>query len=57
MRSGRAANLVGKGKGFDADDNALTLYWKDGKQELPNAPKLEIARRLVQVIGERYKKK
>ena len=52
-----AANLVGKGKGFDTDDNALTLYWKGGKQELPNAPKLEIARQLIQVIGARYKKK
>ena len=52
-----AANLVGKGKGFDTDDNALTLYWKGGKQELHNAPKLEIARQLVQVIGLHYKKK
>ena len=52
-----AANLVGKGKGFDQDDNALTLYWKGGKQELHNAPKLEVARRLIQVIGAHYKKK
>jgi phosphopantothenoylcysteine decarboxylase / phosphopantothenate---cysteine ligase len=52
-----AANLVGKGKGFDQDDNAVTLYWKDGKRELHTAPKLEIARQLVQVIGQRYKKK
>lgn len=52
-----AANLVGKGKGFDTDDNALTVYWKGGKQELHNAPKLEIARQLVQVIGLHYKKK
>jgi phosphopantothenoylcysteine decarboxylase/phosphopantothenate--cysteine ligase len=52
-----AANLVGKGKGFDQDDNALTLYWKGGKLELSNGPKLELARRLVQVIAERYAKK
>jgi phosphopantothenoylcysteine decarboxylase/phosphopantothenate--cysteine ligase len=52
-----AANLVGKGKGFDADDNALTLYWKGGKQELANAPKLQIARQLVAVIGEHFRNK
>jgi phosphopantothenoylcysteine decarboxylase/phosphopantothenate--cysteine ligase len=51
-----AANLVGKDKGFDRDDNALTLYWKGGKLELGNGPKLELARRLVQVIAERHKK-
>ena len=52
-----AANLVGKGKGFDTDNNALTLYWKGGKQELHNAPKLQIARQLVEVIAQHYKKK
>lgn len=51
-----AANLVGKGKGFDQDDNALTLYWKSGKLELSNGPKLELARRLIAVIAERHKK-
>jgi phosphopantothenoylcysteine decarboxylase/phosphopantothenate--cysteine ligase len=52
-----AANLVGNGKGFDADDNALTLYWKGGKRELSKAPKLQIARQLVEVIAAHYKKK
>ena len=52
-----AANLVGKDRGFDTDENALTLYWKGGKQELRNAPKLQIARQLIEVIGDHYKKK
>ena len=52
-----AANLVGKGKGFDQDDNALTLYWEGGKLELHSAPKLELARQLIQFIGTQYKKK
>ncbi len=51
-----AANLVGKDKGFDRDDNALTLYWKGGELELPNAPKLDLARRLIQVIAAHHKK-
>jgi phosphopantothenoylcysteine decarboxylase/phosphopantothenate--cysteine ligase len=50
-----AANLVGMGKGFDRDDNALTLYWKGGVLELGAAPKLELARLLVQAIAERIK--
>ncbi len=52
-----AANLVGKGKGFDTDDNALTLYWKGGTLELSNAPKLELARRFIQIIAERRRNK
>lgn len=52
-----AANLVGKGRGFDQDDNALTLYWKGGKLELHNGPKIELARQLVQIISERRGKK
>ncbi len=34
-----AANQVGDGLAFDCDDNALTVYWPDGKRELPRAPK------------------
>ena len=51
-----AANLVGRGRGFDRDDNALTLYWKGGGLELGNASKLDLARRLVEIIAEHHKK-
>jgi len=50
-----AANRVGEGLGFEADDNALTLYWADGMIELPRAAKSELARQLVAQIGERYR--
>ena len=49
-----AANQVGEGLAFDCDDNALTVYWKDGRRELARAPKCEIAAALVDVIAERY---
>ena len=52
-----AANLVGKGQGFDRDDNALTLYWADGKLDLGSAPKLVLARKLMALIAERYHRK
>ncbi len=49
-----AANQVGAGLAFDCDDNALTVYWPDGKRELPRAPKARLAADLIAVIAERY---
>ena len=42
-----AANQVGEGLGFEAADNALSLYWADGQRELPRASKTELARQLI----------
>jgi phosphopantothenoylcysteine decarboxylase/phosphopantothenate--cysteine ligase len=49
-----AANQVGEGLAFDCDDNALTVYWRDGKRELERAPKCRIAAALIEVIAEHY---
>lgn len=49
-----AANQVGEGLGFDKDDNALTVYWHGGKQELTLTSKAALARQLVEVIAQRY---
>jgi phosphopantothenoylcysteine decarboxylase/phosphopantothenate--cysteine ligase len=46
---------VGGGLGFEAADNALTLYWADGSIELPRAAKTELARQLVARVAERYR--
>jgi phosphopantothenoylcysteine decarboxylase/phosphopantothenate--cysteine ligase len=50
-----AANKVGDGLAFDKDDNALTIYWKDGKRELSLTSKAALARQLVELIAERYR--
>ena len=50
-----AANKVGEGLAFDKDDNALTVYWRGGKQELSLTSKAALARQLVSVIAERYR--
>ena len=50
-----AANQVGGGMGFETADNALTLYWADGSQELPRASKTELARELIACVVERFK--
>ncbi|RDI99194.1 bifunctional phosphopantothenoylcysteine decarboxylase/phosphopantothenate--cysteine ligase CoaBC [Dyella solisilvae] len=49
-----AANQVGGGLGFEAADNALTLYGPEGAIELPRASKTELAHQLVARIAERY---
>ncbi|WP_448508589.1 bifunctional phosphopantothenoylcysteine decarboxylase/phosphopantothenate--cysteine ligase CoaBC [Immundisolibacter sp.] len=50
-----AANTVGAGRGFEVDDNALTLLWPGGQRELPRASKAALARQLIEVIGERLR--
>jgi phosphopantothenoylcysteine decarboxylase/phosphopantothenate--cysteine ligase len=49
-----AANEVGHDKVFEKDDNALLVLWRDGRRELPHAPKISLARDLVALIAERY---
>jgi phosphopantothenoylcysteine decarboxylase/phosphopantothenate--cysteine ligase len=49
-----AANEVGHDKVFEKDDNALLVLWRDGRQELPHAPKVALARDLFALIAERY---
>ena len=50
-----AANRVGEGLGFEAADNALTLYWAGGAVELPRAGKPALARQLIAHVAERYR--
>jgi phosphopantothenoylcysteine decarboxylase/phosphopantothenate--cysteine ligase len=46
-----AANRVGHGAGFDADDNELTLLWAGGKETLPRASKHDLANALFARIA------
>ena len=50
-----AANQVGEGLGFEAPDNALSLYWPGGTVELPRSAKPELARQLFAQVAERYR--
>lgn len=53
-----AANWVGQGKGgFESACNALTVFWKTGKQQLEMAPKRTLAEQLLGLIAERYHEK
>jgi phosphopantothenoylcysteine decarboxylase/phosphopantothenate--cysteine ligase len=48
-----AANRVGDGLAFDRDDNALTVLWNGGREDLASAGKLELARRLIALVTGR----
>lgn len=49
-----AANKVGDGEGFTADDNALLLIDRDEMRSLPSMSKPQLARILIQEISKRY---
>ena len=50
-----AANDVSRAEqGFNADQNALTVFWKNAQQELPLASKQQVAQQLISLIIQRY---
>lgn len=49
-----AANQVGKDLGFNSEDNALNVYWKDGEKVLPQQSKHQLARELIELITKQY---
>jgi len=47
-----AANLVGEGKAFDQDENALLVISASGQVELPFADKEKLARQLISIVAK-----
>ena len=51
-----AANQVGPDCGFDRETNALTVFWPGGGEvALGEGGKGQLARRLIEIIAERYR--
>ena len=50
-----AANQVGSGQGFESEDNALLLIWRDGSEQLERADKRSLADRLLARVVERMR--
>jgi phosphopantothenoylcysteine decarboxylase/phosphopantothenate--cysteine ligase len=48
------ANRVGAGTGFDSDDNAVEVFWRNGTKSFPRTAKTELAIGLISLIAERY---
>ncbi|HEX6928382.1 MAG TPA: bifunctional phosphopantothenoylcysteine decarboxylase/phosphopantothenate--cysteine ligase CoaBC [Gammaproteobacteria bacterium] len=51
-----AANWVGEGRGFDADMNALQIFWQGGSTEIPHDDKHAVAGKLVSLIAAHYRR-
>ena len=53
-----AANWVGQARGgFDAEENALQVYWNTGRKNLKMTNKKQLARQLIALIVERMNEK
>ncbi len=52
-----AANRVGGGLGFEAEENALSVIDANGVTELTQAPKAQLARRLTALIAEHFRRR
>ena len=49
-----AANDVGRaGQGFECDDNALSVFWREGRHDIAHGPKSRVARDLMQLVADR----
>ena len=48
------ANQVGPDRGFDRDDNAVSVFWGDGERRFPSAAKSDLANGLVELVADRY---
>ncbi len=48
-----ANNVSVSGQGFNSNDNALTLYWKDGKKSLPLDSKPALSREILTAVSKR----
>ena len=48
-----AANAVGDGLGFEAEDNALAVFTADGRRDIARQPKSGVARALLALVVER----
>jgi phosphopantothenoylcysteine decarboxylase/phosphopantothenate--cysteine ligase len=48
------ANRVGHDRGFDRDDNAVTVLWDSGEQSFPTSLKVELARNLIELVAKHF---
>lgn len=40
--------------GFNSDDNAVTIIWRNGQQAFPVSSKQQLARKIIHFIGQHY---
>jgi phosphopantothenoylcysteine decarboxylase / phosphopantothenate---cysteine ligase len=53
-----AANWVGQEQGgFDSDQNALEVFWDNGRTSLAMADKMQLAEQLINLIATKFNEK
>jgi phosphopantothenoylcysteine decarboxylase/phosphopantothenate--cysteine ligase len=52
-----AANQVGEGQGFNTEENSIEVLWHGGSINLGSATKHKLARKLIQIIADKYHEK
>ena len=40
-------------KGFECDDNALSVFWREGRHDIAHGPKSRVARDLMALMADR----
>ena len=48
------ANRVGRDRGFDRDDNAVTVIWDGGEKSFATSLKIELARNLIELAAKHF---
>lgn len=48
------ANQVSGGRGFNADENSVEVYWKTGERTFPTMDKAELAKELIRFIAGHF---
>jgi phosphopantothenoylcysteine decarboxylase / phosphopantothenate---cysteine ligase len=49
-----AANDVSRaGQGFECDENALSVFWRDGRHDIAHGPKAQVAYELLALVADR----
>lgn len=51
------ANVVGKDRGFDSDENTVEVFWPGGERSFPTMDKEKLAVALVELVAERYRER
>lgn len=52
-----ANNIATAGLGFNSDQNALHVIWRDGERHLPPQPKVQLAAELLSLVATQFNKK
>jgi phosphopantothenoylcysteine decarboxylase/phosphopantothenate--cysteine ligase len=47
-----ANDVADRSIGFNSDQNAVTILWRNGEQALPRAGKDSIARQIIELIAQ-----